>query len=99
MRRALSDPQLLGNALPGASWKPWHTLLIAANGERLTDDERELFTELTGREHEPLQRVDEFVAVVGRRGGKSRAMSVLAAYLSGLCDHSDALAPGEKGVL
>jgi hypothetical protein len=35
----------------------------------------------------------------GRRGGKSRAMAVLAAYIAGLCDHSDALVPGERGVL
>ena len=99
LRRALADPNLLGDALKGDSWRPWRTLLIAANGEELTDDERPLYTELTGREHEPLQRVDELAAVVGRRGGKSRAMSVLAAYIAGLCDHSDALAPGERGVL
>jgi hypothetical protein len=99
MRKALSDAKLLGSALKGDSWKPWRTLLIAAMGEKLTDDERTLFKTLTGREHEPLQRVDEFAAVVGRRGGKSRAMAVLATYIAGLCDHSDALAPGEKGVL
>jgi hypothetical protein len=99
LRKALSDPALLGNALAGDSWLPWRTLLIAAMGEKLTDDERPLFKTLTGREHEPLQRVDEFAAVVGRRGGKSRAMSVLATFLSGLCDHSDALVPGERGVL
>jgi hypothetical protein len=99
MRKALSDPALLGNALVGDSWLPWRTLLIAAMGERLTDDERTLFKSLTGREHEPLQRVDEFAAVIGRRGGKSRAMSVLATYIAGLCDHNDALVPGERGVL
>jgi hypothetical protein len=54
---------------------------------------------LTGREHEPAQRVSEFVAVIGRRGGKSRAMAVLATYIAGLCDHSDALVPGERGIL
>jgi phage terminase large subunit-like protein len=97
--KALSDPQLLGKALEGESWKPWRTLLIAAMGEKLTEEERALFKSLTGREHEPLQRVDEFAAVVGRRGGKSRAMSVLATYIAGLCEHSDALVPGEKGVL
>jgi hypothetical protein len=90
---------LLGGALQGESWKPWRTLLIAAMGEKLNDDERALFKTLTGRDHEPLQRVDQFAAVVGRRGGKSRAISVLAAYIAGLCDHSDALVPGERGVL
>src|SRR5262245_28743500 len=99
MRKALSDPALLGNALSGPSWFPWRTLLIAAMGEPLTDDERPLFKTLTGREREPLQRVDELAAVVGRRGGKSRAMAKLATFIAGLCDHSDALVPGEKGVL
>lgn len=99
IRAALSDPHLLGGALQGDSWRPWRTLLTAAMGEALTDEERALFTQLTGREREPMQRVDELAAVVGRRGGKSRAMSVLAAYIAGLCDHSEALVPGERGVL
>jgi hypothetical protein len=97
LRQALSDLQLLGGALPGESWRPWRTLLIALNGEALRDDERLLFTELTGREREPGQRVDEFAAVVGRRGGKSRAMATLAVYIAGLCQHP--LVRGEKGVL
>lgn len=99
LRKALNDPNLLGNALAGDSWRAWRILLIAAMGEPLLDDERETFTTLTGREREPLQRVNEFVAVVGRRGGKSRAMAVLATYIAGLCDHTDALVPGERGVL
>jgi hypothetical protein len=99
LREALSDPNLLGTAIAGDSWRSWRTLLIAAMGEALLDDEREIFSQLTGREHEPLQRVDEFAAVIGRRGGKSRAMATLATYIAGLCDHSDALVPGERGVL
>ena len=55
----------------------WRTLLIAAVGEEFTTAEREVFTKLTGRDREPLQMVSELVAIVGRRGGKSRAMSVL----------------------
>jgi hypothetical protein len=38
-------------------------------GEALEDDEREAFTAVTGREREPLERVDEFWNIVGRRGG------------------------------
>jgi hypothetical protein len=68
-------------------------------GEELREDEREIFSQLTGREREPGQRVDQFAAVIGRRGGKSRAMATLATYIAGLCDHSDALVPGERGVL
>ena len=96
IRSALADPALLGG-LAGESWHAWRVLMIAAMGEALTDAERETFTKLTGREREPLARVEEFAAVVGRRGGKSRAMATLAAYIGGLCRHD--LAPGERGVL
>ena len=98
-RKAFKDPQLLGNALPGESRRLWRTLLIAANGEALTDDERARYTEVTGRDREPMQRVEEFVGMIGRRGGKTQAMAAYGTYIAALCDHSDALARGETGVL
>ncbi len=98
LRRALTDPALLGSVLGGNSWRGWRALLIAAMGEQLTEAERETFKALTGRDREPGQRVEELFGVIGRRGGKSRAISALAAYIAGLCDHSDVLAPGERGV-
>lgn len=98
LRQALGDALLLGGTLDGVSWLPWKALLIAANGEALTEPERALFQLLTKREREPLAPVEEFVGVIGRRGGKSRAISVLATYCAALCDHP-ALVPGERGVL
>jgi len=97
IRKALSDKKLLGNILAGDSWLPWRVLLIASQGAALTDEERTIFTALTGRDKEPLQRVEELVCVVGRRGGKSRAMAVLACYVAGMCKHQ--LVKGERGVL
>ncbi|MGD9544331.1 MAG: hypothetical protein AB7F41_04880 [Methylocystis sp.] len=99
MRRALADPNLFGNILPGESWAPWRVLLIASQGERLTGAERAIFQELTGRNREPHERVDELWCVIGRRGGKTRAVAVLAAYLAALTDFSDILAPGEVASL
>jgi hypothetical protein len=89
---------LLRAALAGDSWLSWRALLLAAMGETLSADERQIFTDLTLRPHEPDRPVDEFVGVIGRRGGKSRAISVLATYIAGLCQHP-ALAAGERGVL
>lgn len=99
MREALADPNLLGGAIPGDSWLPWRTLLIAAMGEGLTDEERAIYTALTERDVEPLEPVEELWGIVGRRGGKTRAAGTLAAYVGGLCDHSGYLAPGERGVI
>ncbi|EJW11716.1 hypothetical protein A33M_2913 [Rhodovulum sp. PH10] len=99
MREALSDPQLLGQAIPGPSWALWRLLLIAAMGEALTAAERIEFRAVTGLDHEPGERVAELWAIVGRRGGKTRAAGTFGAYAAALCDWSDVLAPGERGVL
>lgn len=57
-------------------------------GEALTDEERELFRSVTGREREPGFQVDEMVWCVGRRGSKTSSAGALMAYVSTLCDHS-----------
>jgi hypothetical protein len=97
IREALADAQLLGNVIAGESWQAWRVLLIAMMGEAPTDEERVIFTRLTGREAEPRQRVEEAAFVVGRRGRKSRSMATLASYIAGLCKHQ--LVRGETGVL
>ena len=89
IRQALSDPHLLGRSLEGDFWLPWRVLLIAAMGEKLTDYERVIFKQFTGRDREPCQRVNELAVVAGRRGGKSRSMATLAAYIAGV--HNDVL--------
>jgi hypothetical protein len=99
LRQALDDPQYFGGQLAGPSWLPWRALLLAIMGESLTPDELTLFESLTGRLLAPLEPVREFAGVVGRRGGKSRALGVLAAYLATCVDHRSILAPGELGVL
>lgn len=99
MREALNSPDVFAPLVGGPSWAPWRALLIAIVGEALTPGEREIFRTLTGREIEPGEPVDEFWGVVGRRGGKSRAISILAAYVAALVDHRGVLAPGERGVL
>jgi hypothetical protein len=98
LRDALDDDQLLGTVLQGDSWFAWRALLFASMGEALTDEERALFQQLTGREHEPDRRIEEFIGVIGRRGGKSRAISVIATYVAAFVPHP-MLAPGERGIV
>ena len=99
MHRALRDEHLLGVVLGGDSWLAWRILLIAAMGEPLTDEERAIFAKLTDREREPGVRVDEFWCVIGRRGGKSRAIAALLVYLATMVDYSAQLVLGERGVV
>jgi hypothetical protein len=97
LRKSLNDPRLLGKAIPGDSWAGWRSLLIAAMGEPLEPDELEHFRRLTGRHEPPTERVDEIWAVIGRRGGKSSAIAVLAAYIASLTKVE--LSPGEVGTV
>jgi hypothetical protein len=99
MREALSDPKILGRALVGASWDGWKALLLACAGEVLTDQEREHFTRLTGREREPGDGVlsEVFLCIGGRRGGKSRAMATFCTWLSSCVSWEDCLSLGERG--
>jgi hypothetical protein len=99
LREALSDPRLLGKALEGDSWHTWRTILLATMGEPLTDDELTSFRQVTGREKSPSKPCEELIGIVGRRGGKSRAVAVLATYLATLTDYRDVLVTGERGLL
>ncbi|AZG75907.1 hypothetical protein [Methylocystis rosea] len=99
MRAALDDPALLGSVMAGASREPMRALLLASQGEALTSSELEHFRKLTQREVPPAQRVREMHILAGRRSGKSSGVAALACYLSGLCDYSDALQAGERGLV
>jgi hypothetical protein len=99
MREALASDGYFGTLLNGDSWATWRLLLVAIVGEELSDEERVVFQGITGREREPLEPVEEFWGIIGRRGGKTRAMAILAAYLAACVDHRDNLAPGERGVI
>jgi hypothetical protein len=98
LREALADKKLLGKALAGASWDAWRALLLAAMGEKLRPSELEHFKRLTGRAEPPPDRVSELWVIAGRRGGKSRAIATLLAYIGCLCDHRAKLSSGERGI-
>jgi phage terminase large subunit-like protein len=86
MRHASGDPALLADALKGDSWSIWRALLIASVGEALTDDERAIFKQFTGRDHEPGKMLDTWLTVAGRRSGKTTAIACFVVYLACLCD-------------
>jgi hypothetical protein len=95
LRRALEDPNLLDMGQP--SWIAWRSLLLAVMGEQLQPQELDYFRLFTGRTDAPSKRADEAWFVVGRRGGKTRAMAAVACYIAALCQHSHHLARGQRG--
>jgi hypothetical protein len=81
------------------TWQPWWTCVRAIFGLPMPDDEVPTFRICTGREEPPGERASEAWIIVGRRGGKSRVLALIASYLAAFVDWSAHLAPGERGYI
>lgn len=69
---ALDHGQLFAPFFRGTTWQAWRTFLAALFALPMTDAERAIYTEHTGRTELPAVPFKEAALVVGRRGGKSR---------------------------
>lgn len=97
---AINDPNLFRPLFKNlATWRAWFVVLKAIFAIPMTEDERVLFTQLTGRTTPPAEQVQECWFVVGRRGGKSFIVALIAVYLACFRDYTSSLGPGERGVI
>ncbi|WP_297780043.1 hypothetical protein [uncultured Roseovarius sp.] len=99
IRDAMTDRQLFGDTFGGDSFAAWRALLGGFYGLPLDSAEADTFKELTGRAETPQDAGEELWLVVGRRGGKSHAAALCAAYEAAFKDHRDKLAPGEMATV
>jgi hypothetical protein len=98
--QALDDRHLLGAAIRDPeSWKPWRALLAAAFGLALSSDELALYRACTGRTVPPGAPAAYLWLVIGRRGGKSFAMALIAVFLAVFKDWRKYLSPGERAIV
>lgn len=81
------------------TWRAWLVVLKAIFALEMTEEESTVFKQLTGREAPPIQPVQECWLVVGRRGGKSFIVALVAVFLACFKDYRPYLGPGERGVL
>jgi hypothetical protein len=95
----MEDPGLFGRWFAGSSWDTWKATLAACFGLPMTVGQLEIFRTVTGRITAPTAAAREFWAVVGRRGGKSLIVALIAVYISTFIDYTSLLAPGERAVL
>lgn len=94
----LDDPNLFGPWLKeGNSWTSWMVFLKSLFNEPMSSDELEIFRKCTSLKNPPAISPKEIYLIVGRRGGKSFFLSMLAVYLACFYDWSPYLSPGEKG--
>jgi hypothetical protein len=97
---AMSDAELFGSVFSDhATWETWRTVLRSVFGLPMTDEDLARFTQHTGRTAPAEGGYEEAWLVVGRRGGKSRLMALIATYLAAFRDWTPHLAPGEIGTI
>ena len=96
---ALNHPKLFKGLFAAPSWRPWIIFLKALFALPLADDELETFQHHTDRRTAPLRPFREACLVVGRRGGKSRLLALVAVFVAVAADHGKLLAPGETPII
>src|SRR5260370_36428068 len=92
---AISDPVWWGAWFRRGDWKAWHAFLAATFALPMDDEALAIYRECTGRAEPPTEPATEAWAICGRRGGKTRVMATVAAFLAAFIDWRPNLAPGE----
>ena len=78
----MSMPSLFGGWFTGSSWDPWKAFLKSLFGLEMSSADLEIYKRCTGRTYADGPHRECWVCV-GRRGGKSRILALIA-DLSGL---------------
>ena len=90
---------LLGKQFRDSSWNSWKAFLAALLAEPLTHTQLDIYRTCTGRTALPTMQPREAALIVGRRGGKSRMLALLAVYLAIFRDYTPHLAAGEVATI
>jgi hypothetical protein len=97
---AADNPALFRRWFRDAStWQAWFVLLAAVFALPLSVAQLAIYTTCTGRTAPPVQPFAEAWLIVGRRGGKSIVLALIAVFLACFRDWTPHLAPGERGTI
>src|SRR5438094_194207 len=92
--QALDDPKVFGQFFKGPTWDGWRIFLAALFGLPLTSEQLTLYTKHTGRTTTPTSPLHEAWLCIGRRGGKSFILAVIAVFLACFKDWRPYPVPG-----
>src|SRR5690349_18962614 len=97
---AINDPRLFAPVFRDArSWQAWFAFLSALFGLSMDVEQRRIFTQCTHRTDRPNSPAREAWLVIGRRGGKSFVLALVAVFLGCFFDWRPYLGPGERGTI
>lgn len=93
----MDSPDWWADWFKRGDWSAWRAFLAATFA--LPIEDTSIYRECTGRVDLPTEPAKEAWAICGRRGGKSRIMALVGAWLSVFVDVLSYLAPGEVGTV
>jgi phage terminase large subunit-like protein len=93
---AMTSPTWWGPWFSDGDWSAWRAFLAAAFGLPQPKGAADIMAACTGLQDAPEARAREVYAVIGRRGGKTKCLSLIAAYLAAFVDWRPYLSRGER---
>jgi hypothetical protein len=82
-----------------ATWTAWRAFLCALFALPMSQAELETFRACTGRAESPGAPASEAWLIIGRRGGKSFIMALIAVFVAAFKSYREYLAPGERATV
>jgi hypothetical protein len=96
----INDPHLFAPWFKDSNtWTAWFAFLAALFALPMTNEQRDVYRQCTGRDAPPSQAATEAWLVIGRRGGKSFIMALVAVFLACFFDYRQYLSPGERATI
>ena len=98
--QALDDPHVFRSVVRDhATWGAWRGFLAALFGLPMTDEQAETFRACTGRATLPSEAFVAAWLIIGRRGGKSFALALIAVFQACFVDYRPHLSAGERATV
>jgi hypothetical protein len=96
---AMDDAALFAGLFAATTWKPWRTFLAGLFALPMDAEALALYQAHTARSTAPDVAFREACLIIGRRGGKSRTLALIAVFLACFRDYTPHLAPGEMATI
>lgn len=96
---ACRDPDLFAPWFERGDWSAWFAFLATLFALPMDREQQRIYREATGRRRPFRNAFREAWLVVGRRGGKSFIVALVAVWLACFRDYRKHLQPGERGTV
>jgi hypothetical protein len=96
---AIDDPNVFGTHFRADTWDAWRSFLAALFALPMTPEQLAIFQKCTGRAAPSTTPLQEAWLCIGRRGGKSFVLAVIAVFLACFRDWREYLGPGERATI